>query len=494
MPKLILIALLSTIFCSSCTEITSETTSNPSITRNYELSVYDDSSPVAEFAMYAGGKGESRNQILEQFFHERRLVRRFVDNDTLWGFIDIDSSLVIDCIYDYASTFEYGFALVKKDGLKGIINKSGKEVLSPQYDYLIARYQTPEEKEMLFMYRQDSSWGFASLEKGELCRLKVDSLFNFKYGFATAKMDNKMALVRYDGKQLTAFKYDWISSFNEGVAGVQLNDKSGFINEEGEEIIPLIYDNYQGFFEGVGCVKKGSKWGVIDTGNNIILPFKYDEVYDLWEDGNFTIKNKNTEKCVTLAQLYNGKAQKILAMPYDKIDFFKNDRALVTKAQKIGAIDTNGRIIIPLKYTKLSPMYRLSTYYLAAQNNKQGIIDTANNIIFPFVYKYISPEHTPNAISLKLLKVENESKKTGIVDLANNIVIPLEYDYVGITAAGNGFWVWKNGLNGMLSLDGTKTLVPLKYFKIEVDKEDPTLVYAYKDSLEQESTTIYLAK
>ncbi|MCP4440642.1 MAG: WG repeat-containing protein [Aureispira sp.] len=490
MLKYITLSIVFILLYTSCTNTPPEEPTP--VVRDYELNVYDNDSPTAEFVMYSGGKGQSRDRILEQFFHNRRLVRRFVDQDTLWGFIDTDSTLVIDCKYYKASTFEHGYAFVEKNGLKGIIHKDGKEVLAVKYDKLWARFKTPEKKEVLFMYLQDSSWGFASQDKGELCRLKVDSLFNFKYGFAVAKASDKMALTRYDGKHLTEFKYDWISTFSEGLVGVRIDEKCGFLNEQGEEVIPLVYDSYQGFFKGVGCVKKGDKWGIIDKNNNVLLPFKYDEVYDLWENGKFTIKNKNTKKCVTLDQIYSGKAQKILAMPYDKIDFFENGRALVTKNNKIGAIDTNGRVVIPLVYNSLYQDYE-TPFFIAKKGDKTGLLDSTGEVIFPFLYSYMDL-HVVNNNTLKYLEVRNSRTTYGIVTPKNKIIIPLEYDWASVSKAGYAF-VCKDDLWGFLSLDGTaKELIPIKYVELKENKQNPNIVYAYKDSLMQQIDTFHLSK
>lgn len=51
-----------------------------------------------------------------------------VEKDGEYGYINTDGELVIEVIYDEASSFNNGYALVKKDGTYMIINKMGEVI------------------------------------------------------------------------------------------------------------------------------------------------------------------------------------------------------------------------------------------------------------------------------------------------------------------------------------------------------------------------------
>lgn len=52
-----------------------------------------------------------------------------------WGFVNKDSEIIIDCIYDKVTDFnEYGYAGIKLDGKWGVMNSDGEIILEPTYD------------------------------------------------------------------------------------------------------------------------------------------------------------------------------------------------------------------------------------------------------------------------------------------------------------------------------------------------------------------------
>ena len=56
--------------------------------------------------------------------------------DGKWGFVDKESKIVVDFIYDKVTDFNiYGFAGIKKDGMWGVIDKNGTIVLEPTYTF-----------------------------------------------------------------------------------------------------------------------------------------------------------------------------------------------------------------------------------------------------------------------------------------------------------------------------------------------------------------------
>ena len=59
---------------------------------------------------------------------------RRVKKDGKWGFIDKNGKVVIEPQYDFAEPFSEGLGKVKKDGKWGFIDKSGKVVIEPQFD------------------------------------------------------------------------------------------------------------------------------------------------------------------------------------------------------------------------------------------------------------------------------------------------------------------------------------------------------------------------
>ncbi len=50
-----------------------------------------------------------------------------------YGFIDSTGRQVVPCKYDYASSFQEGYAVVAKDGKYGFMDKTGREIIPAVY-------------------------------------------------------------------------------------------------------------------------------------------------------------------------------------------------------------------------------------------------------------------------------------------------------------------------------------------------------------------------
>ena len=105
-------------------------------------------------------------------------------------------------IYDEGLGFHQGRAKVKRDGLWGYIDYSGKEVVSCVY---------------------------YDLEKFIVIPTIYDDACDFQEGLAVVKHNGKYGCVDKDGNEVIPAIYDMIRCFNEGLACVKVNGKWGFV-------------------------------------------------------------------------------------------------------------------------------------------------------------------------------------------------------------------------------------------------------------------------
>lgn len=139
---------------------------------------------------------------------------------------------------------------VVKGGKAGFIDKTGKIVIPPQYDYVDA----------------------------------------FSEGLAAVQVGKKYGYIDKTGQMVIPPQYDGADEFSEGLAAVEGEgvlglDGWGFIDKTGKIVIPLDFNDHpDGFSEGLAAVEVGEKTGYIDkTG-------KY-----IWEPTNWSIclQNRN---------------------------------------------------------------------------------------------------------------------------------------------------------------------------------------------------------
>lgn len=157
-----------------------------------------------------------------------------------------------------------------------------------------------------------------------------------------------------------------------------------------------------------------------------------------------------------------------ITMEYDWISDYANGFACVSKNGKIGYIDKQGKIVIPIEYS--NPYSSLSAtdtgLIVLSDGNKSGILNSKNEIIIPFEYDYICdprwgfnprPENSNYAFLLK------KGNLWGLANKYGEIVSYPQYSEMG-KFSKNGLAMVRKDLNrGFIDTEGNE-VVPLMYF------------------------------
>ncbi|WP_294627925.1 WG repeat-containing protein [uncultured Bacteroides sp.] len=169
--------------------------------------------------------------------------------------------------------------------------------------------------------------------------------------------------------------------FSCGLALVRGYDKKWrYINRKGEVVIEAPYDKCWSFgefyesalgFKGLARVNngiekfggmgwnEGGKYGLINTRGKVVLPVEYEEIinFDEQDRSRWMIKKDGMWGLIKL----------LVSPQYDKLDYYRG-YACVEKQHRMGMIDKNGKVVIPLEYDSIT---RVSDNIIRAY--KQGV-------------------------------------------------------------------------------------------------------------------------
>ncbi|MDE5773113.1 MAG: WG repeat-containing protein [Muribaculaceae bacterium] len=184
---------------------------------------------------------------------------------------------------------------------------------------------------------------------GEVCNNIVRTLTN-EYIYTH---DDKYGLLSQDGKEAVPGIYAgmFLASDTQGVYAAKNDDgKWGYITNSGEIILPFKYDGAGAFIGSHAFIREGEYCGVVDNSGKCVVRNKWANIIACNKAGDDVIWVQSPETNKWSAhKLSNDKPA--FKLEVDGAESFDDDgRALITIDDKIGAVDTSGKILLPVRF------------------------------------------------------------------------------------------------------------------------------------------------
>ena len=235
----------------------------------------------------------------------------------LYGYINKYGKVVIKPQYDWAGDFHEGIAVVKiEKGRFGFINQSGN-----------------------LLYECDGCSSFDDFSEGLIT-------VEFKKPYGTCFLDKF-------GNNIFGRSFWWASDFHEGFAAVEYcwQGKTGFIDKTGNLIIDTLYTCTWRFSDGytTGYKKDEGKWGIIDTTGRFvpvssnIVPERY------FNNGlNMILDTTSTNGDLSKSKwgYMNTKGNIVIRPKFIRAKEFSEGLAAVETEKGWGYIDTMGEFVL----------------------------------------------------------------------------------------------------------------------------------------------------
>lgn len=278
--------------------------------------------------------------------------------------------------YDKVREFSEGLAVVELDGLYGIIDKNGKEIVPALYQ------EIKDFSEGLAVVKLNDKYGFINRAGKLVIPLKYNSAESFSNGKAYVKYANKNMYISVAGEE-----YEQIGDFSEGLAVVKSNGKYGFIDKTGKEVIPLKYDYAEDFYKGSAIITWKEKKGLIDRMGRGVTALKYNSLKRR-EDDDFMVGEIYRLGMIIGTDYYY---ISLKGKEYDYIERYQKGYSNLYRATnkyKYGLIDKEGNEMTAIKYDRLFDKFEDGLLGVKL-NGKYGAIDPKGKEIIPLKYDYI---------------------------------------------------------------------------------------------------------
>lgn len=375
-----------------------------------------------------------------------------VQKESSWEWVALDKSgkelSILGDSYDKLSNFINGTAICSIDNKYGVIDFSGKILITPVYAYVrrletvlpenIKGYTEKDLESVFEVWDGKNNYGLVNKSGKEI--LKPEDGVTFKY------LPNRFILLEKENK------------------GENVPKTYGLIDITGKRILNTIYtgigtqvsDNLIAVQKGATCdgydmnnnmLLKGGKWGYFDINGKNAIAFSYDGASDFFS-GVATVYNKQGVKLIN-------KAGKVIASKPQYIEalgFNKGIAAVKDKKGKWGFIDKSGKEIIKPQFVNEgffdsngNLRVGVGVDYLKC---KYGVIDLKGKFILKPEYDYIF-DFEDYQIDGYAQIIKNN--KYGLMDKNYNVVLNPTYDKIGYSISDGMLWVKLNGKYGYLS-------------------------------------------
>ena len=327
------------------------------------------------------------------------------------------------------------FAKVMKDGKWFFIDNDGKEYADENAVRNALGYNSREP----FTERNWSSADAEIIEKPSM-PYRQES-YNYDRSTSGVFYDGKKAGYRFRGKAVVPAVYDSIYVLlyaDQPFIKVISNGVQGVADTTGKLLIPVEFENidrivYSDMKTAYYSVKKNGKHGMLDENGKTVIPMQQ---YELRYRGNFFELTERTGS-----------------------------------TQKAGAMDTLGRIIIPVAYRYIRPQEHSEVLFVSngkrGKEERIGAYDLSGNLLFDTLYAKQS--WFSENIS-KIEKTGDDGSAIGLFDLKQKkFLLEVAYqfddmltDTLTISREVNG-----KRLFGIINRNG-EWVIPLKYEALDV--------------------------
>lgn len=324
-----------------------------------------------------------------------------------YGAIDRFGEIVVPCEYDELGNMQQGLMAFEKGGESGFLDWKGNKVLNMEFEY-VADFVDGHA-----VVRIDGMYGAIDTKGEYTVPCEFDWVEGYSDGLSRVRQGELYGLYRHSVGLVTPVEYDALGEDKSGLRVIAKGVKYGYVNSQGSVEIPIEYDYKESLlnklsFEGdFAIVLVNGNWGIIDRlGNEIIKP-KYDELIN----NGYSIFPFNL----------NGKwghvvkGGKEFSRHYDRTGEFNQGLAKVHKRAKVGLIDLNGTVVIPIEYQELD-VIEDTEYVVFTADGGEGLMNRKGEHVIEPSYDNIV------AANIRYLRLTSEGIDE-LYDLTENKVV-----------------------------------------------------------------------
>ena len=233
------------------------------------------------------------NSNTTEVWYEDNVLR--FEKDGLYGLVDFSGKQVIPADYSniYALEGTAKSIVIEKDGLKGIVNATlGSQVVTCGYNDISSL--DPGNGDNGYIVGIDGKYGVVSGTGKEVLACNYEEIRHVSgNNMYVVKEEGTLKIIYNSLNVVKDNEFDNVKEINGDYITIELNGLFGVVNKEGIELIPIQYEDLKFAHDNYFIAKSNGKYGVISTENVVLLDFAYTSMSFINSANFYTAETEN---------------------------------------------------------------------------------------------------------------------------------------------------------------------------------------------------------
>ncbi len=300
--------------------------------------------------------------------------------------------------------------VTEKDGKKGLVDNSGSIIIENEYADIIALTDKYEDG---YIVKNDSGkYGLVNYSRKQMLDCKYTEIMHI-YGskMYIVKEENDIELVDAEGLIKLKNGFSEAVSIDNSNIIVKTNDNYGVISSSGENVIPQEYQDLKYLFEGNYIAKKDGKYGIIDTTGKVVVDYTYSNISFSSKEGFIEAEKENGEMDL-LDETFTIKTSGILSEINTNLGYIK--------VRKNGEYKYYN---FKLEEKNVKDVLSSNTLFLSKNNNKYGFVDKNGIVVVDYIYDDATEQNDYGFAAIK------KDGKWGAIDAVGKVIVEPTYSF-----------------------------------------------------------------
>jgi len=334
-----------------------------------------------------------------------------VQKNGLYGLINFNGKELLPCEYTEITPLEKvtrSFVTIK-DGKKGLVDNSGSIII--ENEYVDIKPLTNKYEDGYIVKNNSNKFGLINYNKKQVLECKYDEISNVTgSNMYVVKDGQEVQLLSQDGNILLKDKFKEAISIDNSNIIIKSNGKYGLISSTGDTIFNTEYQDLSYAFDGNYIAKKNDKYGIINIEKETKIDFTYEHITYLKEEG-FIEADKSLAETDLIDTNFEVKTTGMVSEINSKFGYIK---VRVGEEYKY----YNYR----LEEKNVKDVLSTNTLYLSKKDDKYGYADKNGTMVVDYIYDDATEQNIYGFAAV------NINGKWGAIDANGKVIIQPVYD------------------------------------------------------------------